>query len=438
MIGEPGDRGWLGALGVALGMAELGTRVLGPRDRPARPEPVRAEDYFTAAELARARAYGRPQMGLAAAATLVQAGLLGLLVWRRRRRTVVPGRGGRGGVVAEVAGGAGLSVGLGVASVPFGAVMRKRSLNAGLATQSWGDWAIDVGKSSLIGATLAGAGAPVVLGLMRRRGDRWWIGAAAGSVGLGVLFTLGAPVVLDPIFNRFTRLEAGETRDDVLELAAAAGVELRGVYTVDASRRTTAVNAYVTGIGATRRVVLFDTLTRTFSREETRLVVAHELAHVRHRDVPRGLVQIGLVAPAGMLAVAKLMRALEAGRDPGPGSLPALALAFGIVGAPIGAVSNRLSRALERRADAFALELTDAPDAFTSFEQRIVVANLGDPDPPAWFNVLLATHPPAVERIAIARAHAGRSGGAAEGAGAGGGVSASEAVAASDRLLGGA
>jgi len=179
---------------------------------------------------------------------------------------------------------------------------------------------------------------------------------------------------------------------------------------VDASRRTTAVNAYVTGIGATRRVVLFDTLTRTFSREETRLVVAHELAHVRHRDVPRGLVQIGLVAPAGMLAVARLTRALEAGRDPGPGSLPALALALGIVSAPIGAVSNRLSRALERRADAFALELTDAPDAFTSFEQRIVVANLGDPDPPGWFNVLLATHPPAVERIAAARAHAARSG----------------------------
>ncbi len=430
MIGDPGKRGWLGALAVAVGAAEVGTRVLRPRGQPARAAAVRAADYFTAAQLARARAYGRPQIGLAAAASLIHAGVLGALVRRRRRRSIVTARPARAGFAGEVAGGAGLSVGLGLATLPVSAAMRKRSLDAGLATQSWGGWAADVAKSTLIGATLAGAVAPVILGLMRRRGDRWWIGAAAGSVGLGVLFTLGAPVVLDPIFNRFTRLEPGETRDDVVELAAAAGVGLRGVYTVDASRRTTAVNAYVTGIGATRRVVLFDTLRRTFSREETRLVVAHELAHVRHRDVSRGLLQMALVAPAAMRAVARLTRRLEAGREPGPGSLPALALSIGVVAAPVGVVSNRLSRALERRADAFALELTDAPDAFTSFEQRIVVANLGDPDPPGWFNVLLATHPPAVERIAIARAHAARSSRAAG--------SASEAVAASDPLLGGA
>ena len=409
MIGQRRDRSWLGALAVAVGMAAAGTRVLGPRDESVRHEPVRAEDYFTAADLARARSYGRPQIALAAAATIVQAGVLGLLVRHRRRQPPDRPRRRPGGLVAEVAGGAGLSVGLAVVSVPFGAAMRKRSLDAGLATQSWGGWAADVGKSSLIGATLAGGVAPVVLGLMRR-GERWWIGAAAGSVGLGVLFALGAPVVLDPIFNRFTLLEAGETRDDVLALAEAAGVGLKGVYKVDASRRTTAVNAYVTGIGATRRVVLFDTLTSTFSREETRLVVAHELAHVRHRDVPRGLLQMGLVAPAGMLAAAKLTRRLEGSREPGPGTLPVLALALGVVAAPVGVVSKRLSRAIERRADAFALELTDAPEAFTSFEQRIVLANLGDPDPPRWFNVLVATHPPAVERIAAAQAHASRSG----------------------------
>jgi STE24 endopeptidase len=319
-----------------------------------------------------------------------------------------------------------------VASLPVGAVMRKRSVEAGLATQSWRGWAEDVGKSSLIGAVLAGAAAPGVLGLMRRGGDRWWVPAAAGSVGLGVVFTLGAPVVVDPIFNSFTRLEPGETRDDVLDLAEAAGVGVQDVYTVDASRRTTAVNAYVTGLGATRRVVLFDTLRASFSRDETRLVVAHELAHVRHRDVPRGLVQMGLAAPAAMLAVARLTRRLDASVEPGPASLPAVALAVGIVGAPVAVVSNKLSRAVERRADAFALDLTHAPEAFTSFEQRIVLANLADPDPPAWFNVLVATHPPAVERIAIARAHAAAA--AAESREAG------EAAAggAGDRLLRGA
>jgi STE24 endopeptidase len=287
--------------------------------------------------------------------------------------------------------------------------MRKRALDAGLATQSWAGWASDVAKGSLLGATLAGGGAPVVLGLMRRRGDRWWVPATAGSVGLGVLFTIGAPVVLDPIFNRFSRLEAGDVRDDVLALAVAAGVGVQDVFTVDASRRTTGANAYVTGLGRTRRVVLFDTLLSTFSRDETRLVVAHELAHVRHRDVARGLLQTALVAPAATFAIARLTSRLDGASQPGAGRLPALALASGIVGGVVGVVSNQLSRAVERRADDFALKLTDLPDAFTSFEQRIVLANLGDPDPPRWFNVLMASHPPAVERIAIAESHvAGR------------------------------
>ena len=221
-----------------------------------------------------------------------------------------------------------------------------------------------------------------------------------------MLFTIAVPVVLDPIFNRFSRLEPGTVRDDVLELAAAAGVGVQDVYTVDASRRTTAANAYVTGLGRTRRVVLFDTLVSTFSRDETRLVVAHELAHVRHRDVARGLLQTALVAPAATFAIARLTRRLDRSPGPGPGSLPALALASGIVGGTVGVASNQLSRSVERMADDFALKLAGHPDAFTSFEQRIVLTNLGDPDPPRWFNALLASHPPAVERIAIAQAHA--------------------------------
>jgi STE24 endopeptidase len=118
-----------------------------------------------------------------------------------------------------------------------------------------------------------------------------------------------------------------------------------------------------------------------------------------------------LAAPASMLAVARLTDRLDRGSAPGPASLPALMLALGIVAGPVGVVSNQLSRAVERRADEFALRLTRAPEAFVSFERRIVLANLADPDPPRWFNVLLATHPPAVERIGTALAHAVRAAG---------------------------
>ena len=126
--------------------------------------------------------------------------------------------------------------------------------------------------------------------LVTRRYPRtWWLPAAAGSVAFGAVLAALAPVVLDPIFNDFTPLPEGETRADVLELARAAGVKVGEVYSVDASRRTTAANAYVTGLGPTKRVVLFDTLLDRYSRDEVRMVVAHELAHVRHRDVPRGV-----------------------------------------------------------------------------------------------------------------------------------------------------
>ena len=134
---------------------------------------------------------------------------------------------------------------------------------------------------------------------IRRFGRDWWAPGAAAVAGFAVVFTYLGPVVLDPMFNQFTALPAGETREDVLDLARRAGVEVGEVYEVDASRRTTAANAYVTGLGHTKRVVLYDTLLKEFTPAETRLVVAHELGHVRHKDVPGGLLWLALVAPFG-------------------------------------------------------------------------------------------------------------------------------------------
>src|SRR5581483_314370 len=186
-----------------------------------------------------------------------------------------------------------------------------------------------------------------------------------------------------------------------LELAAAAGVSVGEVYAVDASKRTTAANAYVTGLGPTKRVVLFDTLLDRYDRDEVRGVVAHELAHVRYRDVRRGIAYAAIVAGPAALATAQLSRLLtaEAGT---PEALPGLALAAGLVGAPIAVTSSRLSRSIERRADAYSLDLTRAPEAFISFERRIVLQNVADIDPPRWLQALLASHPSTAERIGAA------------------------------------
>ena len=166
----------------------------------------------------------------------------------------------------------------------------------------------------------------------------------------------------------------------MLGLARDAGVTVGEVYSVDASRRTTAANAYVTGLGPTKRVVLFDTLLDRYSRDEIRLVVAHELGHVRHRDVLRACPLRGDRRPgrgAGR-AAPELGDRRERGT---PAALPALALAAALVSAPIGLIGNRLSRAIERRADHFSLQLAGAPQAFVSFERTIALQNVADSIP---------------------------------------------------------
>jgi STE24 endopeptidase len=390
-------RGWVASLAAAVALAEAAVVVLRPRHGVIAAAPVEALAHFDAADIARARRYGRGQLALGGAGAMAEGALLIWLV--RRDRHSGPARrslalvGGRG---------AGPSLGLVLVPLPFGALMRKRALRAGLATQSWRGWTGDVARSGALGAAFAAAGAVIVAALMRRYGEDWWKTAAVGSVAVAVVVTAAGPVLLDPIFNDFTPLPDGELRREVLTLAERAGVRVGEVFEVDASRRTNAANAYVNGLGASRRVVLYDTLLASFTPAEARSVVAHELAHVRYRDVPRLLVYLALVAPAGTRAVARLAERMEGSSAPG---LPALALAGGVVSGALGVVARQLSRAVERRADAFSLELTGEADAFVSFEQRITRQNLADPDPPRWLSALLGTHPPIVERIGIAAAY---------------------------------
>ncbi len=387
---------------LAAGAAEGARRLLAPRTPALEPVRVDPETYFSAEEIDRGRRYARPQLALAMARSAIDLGALALLVRRppaSLRRTW--SRPGVGGAVTA----AGLSLTLSIPSLPLRALGRRRAVAVGLDTQSWGAWAGDLAKAGAIQTVLtAGAGAAVVTG-MRRYPRAWWAPVAAGSVVFGGLLAALAPIVLDPIFNDFEPLPDGETRSDVLALARAAGVTVGEVYSVDASRRTTAANAYVTGLGPTKRVVLYDTLLDRYGRDEIRLVVAHELGHVHHRDVPRSVIYAAIVAPAAALAVQRLSWELSDERGT-PATLPALALAGALVTVPIGSIGNRLSRAIERRADHFSLQLAGAPEAFVSFERTIALQNVADVDPPRWVTQLLASHPPTAERIGAAVAFA--------------------------------
>jgi STE24 endopeptidase len=387
------------SLALAAAAAQAAVLILRPRSGLVEPLPVRTGAYFTAEDVKRARAFRRPQLALSAAASAIEAGVLLSLV--RRAPSLVRGR----PLAGAAAAGALTSALLLAAPLPVAAAARRRSIRVGLTTDTWSHWAKDVAKSAGIGAAFAGGGSALAVGLMRRHDDEWWVPAALLTVltGVGVLYA--GPILLDPVFNTFTPVAEGELREEVLEVARGAGVEVDGVYVMDASRRTTASNAYVTGLGSTKRVVLYDTLLEDGDRDELRVVVAHELGHVRHRDTTRGLVFLALVAPAAMRAVARLTRGLSHARRPGPEVVPALALAVRIVGAPLAVIASQLSRRVEARTDAFSLRVTERPEAFISFQRGIALRNLADPDPPRWLRILAGTHPSTVQRIGIAAAY---------------------------------
>jgi STE24 endopeptidase len=382
-----------------VAVSEAAVLRLRPRDRPEAVD-VAAGAYFSEAELERARRFRSGQRRLGWVRGAIQLAALASLAARPPARLLADRAPLRTGAAAAV----GLSAGLSLLDLPLRAVGQERARRVGLITQSWRGWAGDVVKGLAIESVLAAGAGSLAVGGLRRFERSWWVPGAGVAVAFGALTTTLAPLVLDPVFNRFEPLPDGPARRDVLTLAQRAGVRVGEVYEVDASRRTTAVNAYVTGLGPTKRVVLFDTLLRDFPAEEVNLVVAHELGHVRFRDVARGLGLLAVVAPSGLLAIARLgERIAPAGRAHGPAALPGLALAGAVLGPVVSAIASQLSRAIEVRADAFALELTGDPETLIAFERRVTLKNVMDPHPPVWER-LLASHPSTMQRIGLALA----------------------------------
>jgi STE24 endopeptidase len=267
-----------------------------------------------------------------------------------------------------------------------------------LSTQSLGGWLGDRGKSLAVGVLLA-AGVWAAFVGTARAWPRWWpLVASAGAALTVLVLTLIAPLVLEPLFNRFRPLSDERLAGELRELAEEAGVPIRDVLVADASRRTVKSNAYVSGLGPTRRVVVWDTMLRSAGEPELKLVVAHELAHRRERHVLKGT----LLAMAGAVAAALLLWAALGTPKPGDFALAALVLiALEVVTLPFGAA---LSRRWERVADAYSLELTHDPDAYVRAHVALARTNLSDLDPPRPAYVMLFTHPTPPERLALVHA----------------------------------
>ena len=283
----------------------------------------------------------------------------------------------------------------------------------GLSTQDWGQWALDAVKEIAVAGGVAALLLAVVVALARRLPRTWWAWSAGAVAGLVAAGSFAYPLVVEPLFNDFTPLPAGELREDLLALARQDGVPVRDVLVADASRRTTALNAYVSGFGSTRRVVLYDTLVRDATPQEVRLVVAHELGHVARDDVLVGSVlgALGGAAAVCLLSLVvrsrRLLARVGAAGAGDPRVVP-LVLAVVAVGSLLAQPAVSLvSRRVEARADLHSLRLTGDVATFVESQRRLTVTNLNDLHP-GWVQTALASHPSGPERIAMARAWAAR------------------------------
>jgi STE24 endopeptidase len=282
----------------------------------------------------------------------------------------------------------------------------------GFSTQSLGAWLLDVVKGVGVGALLSGI-ALVGLVWAARVWPMWWpVPAAVAAALLTLVLSLLAPLLLERLFNRFEPLRDEELARDLRELSERALVPVRTMLVADASRRTTKHNAYVSGLGPTRRLVLYDTLLRDAPVGELRGVVAHELGHRRFRHVALGTA-LGMLGAVGAVLWLRFVFAWDdlvetAGSD-GPGDpriVPLVLLALWVLELAALPFETWLSRRWERVADRFALELTGDAATIEAMHRRLALANLADLEPPPLLYALLFTHPTPPERIAAARMHA--------------------------------
>jgi STE24 endopeptidase len=375
-------------------------------------DPAALRDWFDPAELTRNREYRRGVWTMAAigaplgAATAVAVALLGPR-WRPAVVRLADGRIWRGGLVV----GAGLALATFAVALPLAVARYAWGREHGIVTQGVPGWVLDLAKGlgvQLVIAGAVGAGAAV---LIARAPRWWWAGLAAGVAALVYALSLLSPLLLEPLFQRTEPLRDPALSAQVLELAERAGVEADDVKVNDASARTTAANAYVSGLGGSRHIVLYDTLLRDFPRDQVRMVVAHELAHVERRHVLKGSTWGAALAVPACLLVFAVVGWRTGFRPAGRGRegvdlvvrrVAVAAAAAAVITAASAPLGSWVSRAYEREAEWRALSIAGDPQAAIGLQQGLVRRSLGVPDPPGAIQVWFGSHPTALERIGMA------------------------------------
>lgn len=397
----------VGAVAVAL----LRWRLWGaPAPTPA---PVHLSDWFDPAAIARNRGFRRGLWIMAAiGAVLTPLAAIAAAYLGRWWRPVVVRLAGARPWRAGLLVGCALAAAAALVTLPLSAARFAWGRGHGVITQPTGAWLLDVLRALGVQLVIMGLLGSLVAVLLWRLPRSWWAALGVAVAAFAFAMSMLAPVLIEPLFQRTEPLRDSALRAQVLDLAHRAGVDADDVRVNDASARTTAANAYVSGLGGSRRIVLYDTLVRDFPDDEIRMVVAHELTHVQRRHILKGTVWVAALA----LPVCLLLFAVVGWRTgfapPARGRdgcdlvvrrLAVLVAAAAVVGALAVPLENAVSRSFEREADAGALALTGGDvEAAIGLQQGLVRLGRGVPDPPAAVNVWFGSHPTPLQRIGAA------------------------------------
>lgn len=280
-----------------------------------------------------------------------------------------------------------------------------------MSTQTLKGWVVDQVKSLLVGAVLGLILLEIIYAVLRAFPGTWWLWAAGILLLFSILLANLAPILLMPLFYKFVPLgdEHADLAERLLRLAERANTIVQGVFKFDMSRRTKAANAGLTGLGNTRRIILGDTLIDEFTPDEIETVLAHELGHHVHKDIPLGMAFETILTLVGLYLASLILAwgtAIFGFWGPGDvAAMPLLVIVMGVYGLVTMPLGNAFSRWRERRADEYALQITGKGEAYASALTRLANQNLAETDPEPWVEFLLYSHPALGKRIAMAETY---------------------------------
>jgi Zn-dependent protease with chaperone function len=265
---------------------------------------------------------------------------------------------------------------------------------------SWlGDLAKGFGVDLVIGSVIV---ALALYAMQRCR--RWWLVLWLGSLPLVIAGVVAEPLIIDPLFNKFTPLRDTALARDLVAEASRAGIERSRVYEVDASKQTTTMNAYVTGLGPSKRIVLWDNLLRKLDHDEIIAVMGHEMGHYVLHHLWQGIAFAALVTFFGFWIAQRIYERWRArwGERGDPATLPWLLAVAAILSFLFSPIYSSYSRHIEHQADVFSLELTHLNEAFATGEVKFAEDAKVDPQPNAFIEFWRYSHPSAQKRIDFA------------------------------------